>query len=234
MMNLNYKIKRMLALILMLSMLLSCAPALAESYAAIVGGADLPVYKDAAMQQKVTELEAYTLVTVKAVKGDVAQLKVQGYTVYAERSGLKKVDDIAIPGVVSQDTRVFEEPDLISRSTAVKKGTELNVLMISGNWAMVEKNGKLGYTYVDHLSPAASATPAPEKEESDQDPFLPGATDEDAVTIETIGATVNVAKLPVYKSASTASKKLLCYIRQFFIRDQGNFKKCGTTAGYQK
>lgn len=208
MMNLNHKIKRMLAMILMLAMLLPCAPALAESYAAIVGGADLAVYKDAAMQKKAGELEAYTLVTVKAVKGDVAQLKVQGYTVYAELDGLKKVDDIAIPGVVSQNTRVFEEPDLISRSTAVKKGMQLNVLMISGDWAMVEKNGKLGYTYVDHLSPAATETPAPEKEESDQDPFLPGAVEEDAVTIETIAATVNVAKLPVYKSASTASKKL--------------------------
>lgn len=218
MMNKSRSTKRILALILALITLLPCAPALAESYSAILTK-DAAVYADANFSRKIADLEAYTLVTVKAVAQNVAQVKYKGYTVYTGANVLKAVDDIAVPGVVTESTYVFESPDLLSRSVSVKAGTTLNVLAIKGDWAMVEKDGYLGYAYTDHLTPAAS-NDGDKDENSGTDPFLPDsdspstaepADDEsntDGVTIETVAAQVASATMPVYKSASASSQKL--------------------------
>jgi len=214
MMNKSCTMKRILALVLALITLLPCAPALAQSITAILTEA-APVYADAAFSEKISDLDAYTLVTVKAVKGNVAQIKYKGYTVYTGTDALASVDEMAIPGLFTENSYVFEEPDLDSRNVGVKKNTLVNVLYINGDWAMVEKNGKLGYAYADHLAPAANGD---DEEESGKDPFLPEVEDsveqpkddnsDESVTVETIAAKVAAATLPVYKSASTDSKKL--------------------------
>lgn len=207
-------LKRMLALVLALMTLLPCAPALAESYTAVVSENQLSVYADAKFTRKIADLDGYTLVNVKAVKGEIAQIKYQGYTLYTQLDGLTKVEDIAVPGVTTRNTYVFEEADLSSRKVAVAQGTEMNVLATSGKWAMVERNGYAGYAYVQHLTPVAA-----KDEESDEDPFLPeageansngdtGANESNGVTIQTLSAKVSAAALPVYKRATTASKKL--------------------------
>ena len=208
MMNKSCTFKRILALILVLTSLVCGAPAaMAESYTAIVTDAAFAVYRDAALTQKISDLPAATLATVVAEKDGVLMLYYKGYAVYAANSGISRVDDIAIPGVFSQNTRVFESPDLLSRSAAVSQGLEVNVLMVNGGWAMIERNGRLAYAYASHLTPASGQT---QNQGSSQDPFLPEETPDadDSVTIETVGATVSVASLPVYKSASTASAKL--------------------------
>lgn len=214
MMNKSCKMKRILALILAVLTLLPATPALAESYRAITGQSGLTVYADAAMNKQIGELPPFTMLTVKAVKGYVAQIRYGGYTVYADKNAVVAVNDIAIPGKANQNTRVFEEPDLFSRSAALKKGTTLNVLYTAGNWAMVEKGGNLGYTYVDHLTPLTIEDEEPEEEESVGDPFLPESeqassnSSSKGVTIETVAAVVTAASLPVYKSASASSAKL--------------------------
>lgn len=214
MMNKSCKMKRILALILAVLTLLPATPALAESYRAITGQSGLTVYADAAMNKQIGELPPFTMLTVKAVKGYVAQIRYGGYTVYADKNAVVAVNDIAIPGKANQNTRVFEEPDLFSRSAALKKGTTLNVLYTAGNWAMVEKGGNLGYTYVDHLTPLTIEDEEPEEEESVGDPFLPESEQASSVpsskgvTIETVAAVVTAASLPVYKSASASSAKL--------------------------
>lgn len=217
MMNKSCKMKRILALILAVLTLLPAAPALAESYSAITGQNGLAVYADAGMSKQIAEMPPFTMLTVKAVKGDVAQIRYSGHTVYADKNAVVSVDEIAIPAKANQDTRVFEEADIFSRSAALKSGVQLNVLHTSGKWAMVEKNGKLAYTYVEHLSPlTVEEEEEPEEEESVGDPFLPGneqtgssnTSSSKGVTIETVEAVVSAATLPVYKSASTSSKKL--------------------------
>ena len=209
--NKSCKIKKILALILAIATLLACAPALAESYSAVIADASLPVYTDAALSKKAGELDGYTIVTVSAVRGDVAKLQYGSRTLFASTRSLVAVDDIAIAATVNQDTRVYEEPDLNSRSAALAQGTQVNVLYVSGNIAMIEKDGHVAYAYTKHLTAnAAVSDPA-----QDEDPFLPDAgasesdsTDASAVVIETVPAKVSAASLPVYKSASTSSKKL--------------------------
>lgn len=209
MMNESCKIKRILALLLAIATLLCCAPALAESYDAITASASLTVYADAALSKKAGVLEGYAIVSVSAVQGDVAKIQYGKKSFFVDAGSLVAVEDLAIPATVRQNTRVFEAPDLDSRSAAMKKGLQLNVLYINGDWAMVEKDGNLGYAYVEHLEPAST-----QPDEGD-DPFLPdeeegGTTDDSdsSVTIETIAARVSASALPVYKSARTSSKKL--------------------------
>lgn len=217
MMNKSCNMKRILALILAVLTLLPAVPALAESYSAVTGQNGLAVYADAEMSKRIADLDPFTVLTVNAVKGDVAQIRYGGYTVYADKNAVTSIEDIAIPAKANQNTMVFEEADLLSRNIEVKAGATLNVLHVNGKWAMVEKNGKLGYTYVDHLSALTiEEEEVPEEEESVGDPFLPekeqAGTGKPAaakgVTIETVDATVSAASLPVYKSASTASQKL--------------------------
>ena len=209
--NRSCKFKRILAFTIALATLLGCAPALAESYSAIIADASLTVYADAALSKKAGELDGYTLVTVNAEKNGVAQLKYGSYTVYAAADALRAVEDVAIPAIANQDTRVFEAPDLNSRSAAMKAGTQVNVLYISGNVAMIEKGGNLGYTNAGHLTPVSGSGSS--EGETGSDPFLPEesapeTSDGSSVTIETFAAQVSAATLPVYKSSSTSSKKL--------------------------
>lgn len=207
--NKSCKMKRILALILALASLMGTVPALAEGYNAVTGQNGLAVYADADLLEWVADLEPFTLVSVTAVKEEVARIRYGGYTLYTEEASLYSVDELATPGVVNQNTRVYEEPDLLSRSTAVKAGLEVNVLHTSGSWAMVERKGKLGYTYAKHLTPVETAAP-----DATEDPFLPEAeqpsqeSNSSKVTIETFAAYVSASSLPVYKRASASSKKL--------------------------
>ncbi len=204
--------KSLLALILIVTLVLSFTPALAEGYTAIISETMLPVYSDANLTQQAGQLAGFTVVTVDAVKGDVARIQYGKYTLFADATALVDIEDIAIPAVVSQDTRVYQQPNLNSRHLALQKGLEVNVLYISDeNWAMIEKDGHVGYTYVAHLAPSTSG----DGDESEDDPFLPDGEGDDntsdgnsSVVIETVPARVSVSALQVYQKASTSSKLL--------------------------
>lgn len=201
--------KRILSLIVALCLLCACVPvALADNYLAAVYGNGLSVYADASCTQKVAELDRYTVVTVTAVNGDVARIKYGGYTLYTASAGVKSIEDFAQSAQTNQNTYVFESPDTTAEKMTVKKGTALNLLATNGNWAMVEKNGYVGYTYKGHIDVLST-----------EDPFQPEISDDTAengstitggsnVVIQTIEASVSSTKLPVYKSASTSSQKL--------------------------
>ena len=211
--NLSRRAIRVLAFVLTLALMMS-APALAERYSALVSSQTATVYADAALTKTLGTLEALTLVTVGAEKNGVAAIRINGKTAYMSAASLTAVEDIAIPATVSADTRVYAEPSTDARNVALKAGVTVNVLAVDGSWAMIEKNGRLGYAYTGHLSAQeqddAAATPEPG---ATSDPFLPGADAADAaeaagVTVAKIAAMVNVSALPVYKNANTSAKRL--------------------------
>ena len=216
--NKSCKLKRIAALLLMLLMLLPTTPALAESYSAAVTD-DVAAYADAALSRKVGTLERYTVVTVTGVQGQIARIRYSGYTMYTKLSALVAVKDFATPASVREASRVYESPDASSRSLALKQGTSVYILATSGDWAMIEKDGNVGYTFLSCLQSAGSGS-----SETESDPFLPDgetsnntgdlagsgsvSTGNGSVTIETVEAVVTSATLPVYASASTSSRKL--------------------------
>lgn len=210
MFNKSCLIKRITAFMVALCLLCGCVPAaFADNYLAAVYGDGLSVYADAACTQKVTELKRYTVVTVTGVNGDIARIKYGGYTLYTASAGVKSIEDFAKSAQTNQNTYVFESADTASRKTTVKKGTALNLLATNGNWAMVEKDGYVGYTYKGHVDVITQ-----------EDPFLPEIDDDTEeesngaivggsdVIIKTVEASVSATKLPVYKAASASSEKL--------------------------
>ena len=212
------KFKRITALLLMLLMLLPGAPALAESYSAAVTDS-VAAYADASLTRKVGDLERYDVVTVTGIKGEVARIRYGGYTMYTKLSALVAVKDFATAATVQTAGRVYQSPDTSSQSLALKQGTSVYILATSGDWAMIEKDGNVGYTFLSCLKSAGSGS-----SETESDPFLPdgdssnntgdlagsgsGASGNGSVTIETVEAVVKSATLPVYASASTSAKKL--------------------------
>ena len=212
------KFKRITALLLMLLMLLPGAPALAESYSAAVTDS-VAAYADASLTRKVGDLERYDVVTVTGIKGEVARIRYGGYTMYTRLGALVAVKDFATAATVQTAGRVYQSPDTSSQSLALKQGTSVYILATSGDWAMIEKDGNVGYTFLSCLKSAGSGS-----SETESDPFLPdgdssnntgdlagsgsGASGNGSVTIETVEAVVKSATLPVYASASTSSKKL--------------------------
>ena len=212
------KFKRITALLLMLLMLLPGAPALAESYSAAVTDS-VAAYADASLTRKVGDLERYDVVTVTGIKGEVARIRYGGYTMYTKLGALVAVKDFATAATVQTAGRVYQSPDTSSQSLALKQGTSVYILATSGDWAMIEKDGNVGYTFLSCLQSAGSGS-----SETESDPFLPdgdssnntgdlagsgsGASGNGSVTIETVEAVVKSATLPVYASASTSSKKL--------------------------
>lgn len=213
--NQSRRLIRILAFTLALMLTLG-APALAERYSALVSSESASVYADAALTKKLGTLDALTIVTVGAEKNGVAAIQINGNTAYVSAASLTAVQDIAIPATVSADTFVYAEPSTSARSVALKAGVTVNVLAVDGNWAMIEKNGRLGYAYTGHLSAQeqedASVTPAPDAAAT-TDPFLPDSAATEAaeaagVTVAKIAAMVNVSALPVYKSANTSAKRI--------------------------
>ena len=212
------KFKRITALLLMLLMLLPGAPALAESYSAAVTDS-VAAYADASLTRKVGDLERYDVVTVTGIKGEVARIRYGGYTMYTRLGALVAVKDFATAATVETAGRVYQSPDTSSQSLALKQGTSVYILATSGDWAMIEKDGNVGYTFLSCLKSAGSGS-----SETESDPFLPdgdssnntgdlagsgsGASGNGSVTIETVEAVVKSATLPVYASASTSAKKL--------------------------
>ena len=187
------KMKRILAMLLMIAVLLPAAPALAESYKAVAMSGPLTVYAKASLSGKSVTLDAYSVVTVTATQGSVAQLTSGKYTGYAKLSNLSPLSAVAIPAVTNRSTRIYKKASVKSSSVTVPKGYQLNVLYYNSDYAVVEKDGVVGYAYTAHLT----------RDNSSQD-----SSGNSGVVFETYAATVAVSSLPVYKKASTSSKRI--------------------------
>ena len=209
MINKSCRIKRILAVVMVLCLLPICAPALADNYPAAVYSSRLAVYADAACTEKVAELDRYTVVTVTGVNGEVARIKYGGYTLYTASEGIRSVEDFAKSAKANQNTYIFESANLDSRKIGVKAGTQFNLLATNGDWALVEKNGNVGYTYKGHVDVIETEDPfQPEVDAAPEENENGAIAGGNNVVIKTIEASVSATSLTVYKSASTSSQKL--------------------------
>ncbi|MDO5324714.1 MAG: phage tail tip lysozyme [Clostridia bacterium] len=175
MMKTNRSTLRILSIAMLVALIFTAMPAVAladSSFSAYVKVGSMRVYRDASLSTYWGSLPEKTIVTVKAYAGDVAKISYNGKTGYAAISDMGTVESIADKAVTTQKTRVYEKPSTSSRYATVGKGVSVNVLAINGSCAMVERNGKVGYMLVSHLSiegqtiePSMPETPvAPEPE----------------------------------------------------------------------
>ena len=153
MMMKNKSFLRAISASLAIVLLMACLPcsALAESFSAMVSAKKMNVSSDASGKKVLGSLPRNTVVTVKAVSGDMAYIKYAGRAGYARVSDMVTVDSVAEKAVTRISTYIFQQPNTRSARTGVSKGTGVYVLARKGNVAMVERNGVVGYTNLQHL-----------------------------------------------------------------------------------
>ena len=91
----------------------------------------------------------------------VAYITLYGHSGFVDASALRTVAELAQPAVVRYDTRVYQRPDTSSNSGALAAGSTLNLLGTAGDWALVERGGIGGFTYVGALYVEGEDQPAP-------------------------------------------------------------------------
>ena len=194
----NRLLAALLAAIFMLSL---SAPALADTFSAIVASDSMTVYGDAGMSVRLGSLGKNTVVRVDSYTGNTAHIIYQGRSGYAAVSDMNAVEDVATKAFVNTPTRVYQSASTKSRSVILSTGTEVYILATAGNCAMVEKNGVVGYMFLNTLTAAGSAAWTPIATAVPAD--TPTGSIENAVP-----GTVTAASLPVYQAASNTSQYL--------------------------
>ena len=179
--------KRCIAL-LMLALLFSSAQA--EAFLAVVTSETAQVYAEASGSTVLGTLKRWALVTVQAQEADMAQVSKGGRTGWMRLSDLDDVRRAGAAARVTRETKVYRSPSTKSASVRVREGLALDLLATRGDWAMVQRNGVVGYMNKKYVEKTAQeAVEAP-------------------VTTERWAAVVSAQQVTVYRSPSTDSLSL--------------------------
>ena len=205
--------------LLLAAMLMTAVPAsaLAGSYSAYVKAKETEVYKDEDMEKFYGTLASKTVVTVKDVDDGVAKIKYNGKTGYCNADDLGKVSSIAKEAEANCKTKVYEEADTGSRSSTLKKGTEVNVLAVKGSWAMIEKDGNVGYVKADDLDIEGESSSKEDQEDLPDDEAFEEAVKEQ-VKEEEKKPEKKMSVKEIFKSGKYTNEQL-CYA--FAIKELG-------------
>lgn len=174
--------------------------ALAETYSAVVTDKTVTVYRDAEMTNRAGSLPKATVIEISEINGNVAQFsyKKQG-TYYCAATAVTPVEDIATEAYVSKaGARAYEKAKSSAKSVAAQKGLAVNVLAVSGQWALVECNGYGVYMKKSDLALA----------ENNAEQLQTGVPAEETETSLNLKCTVKADTLPVYAESSKDSTKL--------------------------
>lgn len=95
------------------------------------------------------QLPQGTVVTVLSKADGVARISYKGKKGYALLDDLKSLKQTE---VCVSDAVVYQSASKRTRSVSVSRGTKVNVVAISGDWAKIERDGKYGYIEKDKLA----------------------------------------------------------------------------------
>ncbi len=186
-------------------LLCSAAPALADTFSAIVSGKAAVVYGDVSMSDKLGTLAPKSVVRVTGYSNTIAKISYKGHIGYMKISGLKRVEDVAEKAVANAAAPVYRAADTTSASVTVPAGTRLYVLARKGDWAQVEKGGVVAYMKTGYLEPADDDWSTASVIPTSGTGATPKPTQENGITVRTYSA-VTTGELKVYKSASEKAK----------------------------
>lgn len=198
----NRGIRRLAAALAVLLMTMSAAPALAETFSAIVTAKSMAVYGEAAMSRKLGALEKDTVVRVSGYTNTIAKISYDGHVGYASVSDLKRVDDVAKKAVLNAAAPVYQTPETEGKSVMAPQGTRLYVLAVTGEWAQVEREGYVGYVKTEVLAKVDDDWNTPEASAAPTDAAI---TQQNGITVREYSA-VTVEDTKVYKKASAKAK----------------------------
>ena len=125
--------------------LLLCACALAESFTAIVSSERATVYSDRSCTLALGTMGRYGVVSVEAWSDSVALVKKGSRMGYMRASDLTRATEAGRAAQVTERAKVYKKANTKSASVTVKAGFKLDLIAVKGSWAMVERNGIVGY-----------------------------------------------------------------------------------------
>ena len=163
------RIQKMLCAMLIVMLMVSlAAPALAESVKAQVSSSSAKVYKSASSSAAHVKMKKGTTVTVTAVKGKWAKVKVSGKTGYMPVKYLTKASSSKNSGkaakrtaaYISKNTYVYQKASSSSSRRSVSTNTKVYVTGKSGGYYKVQnKSGSVtGYVKVGCVSKSKVST----------------------------------------------------------------------------
>ena len=197
-------IKPVVVMLLAALLLAGIAPgALAEAFSAIVTAKSMTVYGEVTMTEKLGALDKNTVVRVTGYTSKIAKIEYNGRIGYAKVSDMKRVDAVAEKGVLNAAALIYESPSEDGLSVSMPAGTLLYVLAESGDWAWVERDGKVGYIKAGQITKmTAGADPSAAAAPTDAQ-----ITEQNGITVRTYNA-VTIESMTVYKSASEKARVL--------------------------
>lgn len=118
---------------------------------AVVTSRSMKVYRS--KNSAAGKLPQGTIVKITAKADGVAEINYKGKTGYALLEDLKalKQTEVCMNGAT-----VHISASKKTRSVSVKKGTKVNLVGVSGGWACIEKDGKIGYIEKENLAEYAT------------------------------------------------------------------------------
>lgn len=182
---------------LMIIVLLATSSFAYADFSAYVTASSMDVYADSAGGKQVASLSKNTVVTVSSHSSGMAKITYKKKTGYAKSSDMASISENSEKAVVNTSTRVYKKASTKGNWSALKKGTTVNLLSTSGDWALIERSGRIGYTKASHLSTGGGASATETADNTDSN-----------VVVENFTATVTASSLTVYKKDSNSSKKL--------------------------
>ena len=199
-------IRKLIAVILAAALLLiGAAPAMAETFSAIVSAKTMAVYGDASMSQKLGTLDKYAVVRVVGYSNTIAKISYEGKIGYAKIADMKRVDAVADKAVLNAAAPVYSSPDEQSESINAPEGTKLYLLAESGDWAMVERSGHVGYVKTQFVQKVTEDALPGATTQPDAAVVQPGQ--ESGITVRSYDA-VATSDMTVYRTASEKGKAL--------------------------
>ena len=150
------RIQKMICAMLIAALILATVPAMAESVKAKVSSSSAKIYRSASTSSDHVKMKKGTQVTVTAVKGKWAKVKVSGKTGYmptkylskasSESSGKKSASRTA--AYVSKNTYVYKKASSSSSKRAISVNTKVYVVGKSGSYCKVENSSGSASGYV--------------------------------------------------------------------------------------
>ena len=191
--KLSISFRKVLAIALLTALTASAA---AET---VIATEKTKVYQSPDKSSKAISISAGTTMEKTAEKDGWYRVEKDGMTAYIRASQVEEVKEYGgAKGYAACETTLYKNYGGSKEICTLKKGAEVKVYSVAGDWAYVKFDGQKGYVDMDDLSKKALA----KEEEKQEEPADDGVVNMKGVT----AYAVEGAK--VYKSNSTSSKVL--------------------------
>lgn len=165
------------------------------------------VYQKANSRSKSVKVKKGMTLNVLVTNGDWAMVEKNGTIAYMNKAHLtmedaseKNENTTTAQATINRATYVYQKPSTSSSRMKVKKGMEVTLVSVNGNWAKIQNGSATAYIKTDYLDVV----------ESEKDPETePDVKDDDGtILVETFSARVTADSLRVYEKADTDTKCL--------------------------